>query len=87
MFIIGVSDNDPCLVVSFVNDSYSVSPCKVFYDPDVVDSPFSVLTRANCGSNDKISFDNLVSVIIHMSQLSSFYPGIDKFEKLGMTKC
>lgn len=88
MFIIGVSESEACLVVSFVTDALTVLPCKIYFDEDAIDAPFSVLTKNASGSTETISFDKLASVIIHLQQLSAFYPGeVDKFEKLGMLKC
>jgi len=82
-----VSETEACLVVSFVTDSFSVVPCKIYFDSNAVDAPFSVLTRSASGGIESTSFDKLASVIIHLKQLSAFYPGEDKFDKLGMLRC
>ena len=86
-FLIGISESEPCLVVSFVSESNSVSPCKIYFDAKAIDSPFSVRTKGPSGKNESISFDKLSSVIIHLPQLLNFYPDTDKFEKLGMREC
>jgi hypothetical protein len=86
MFIIGVSESEACLVISFVTDSYKVKPVKIYFDDKAVDAPYSTLITNAAGSVENISFDKLTSVIIHIPQLSSFYPGTDKYEKLGMLK-
>lgn len=75
------------MVVSFITDIYTVLPCKIYFDGDQLDTPFSVLERTMSGHNETTSFDKLASVIIHLQQLLAFYPGVDKFDKLGMRKC
>lgn len=88
MFIIGVSENDPCLVVSVVCDDFSVRPCKIYFESDACDAPYSTLARNPLtGANETIHFDKLSSAVIHLQQLKCFYPGVDKFEKLSMQEC
>ena len=81
MFIIGVSENEPSLVVSFLNDGFHVVPCKINYNESAA-APFTVGT-----GKGNVDYDKLGSAIIYLQQLSMFYPGVDKYEMLKMMKC
>ena len=76
--MIGVSESQPCLVLTYISATFTVTPCQIFYSTESRDRQY---WTATVGAR-KMGFDKLSLLILSIDQLSKFYPSIDKREIL-----
>jgi hypothetical protein len=78
VFLIGVSESQPCLVLTYVSTTYAVIPCQILYNADSSDKQH---WTATVGTR-KMGFDKLSRLILSIDQLNKFYPNFEKHEIL-----